>query len=181
MAEVSEFDFKVRKDKKKQEKTKSKRMVVRDDNTVVTNDKKSDRGSVYSEESSKHSSTEYAEAYERLQRELGTSESNDDKCGRTIKNWADEVEQQESESECEDDVPDTEFIPNRVNVLGIASETREQLMHEISKIRMEMDAMKEAMKPQGVDAAFNLILKNIDNLSTKQKHALANAIIISMK
>nr|AXF38725.1 MAG: non-structural protein 5 [Rotavirus G] len=181
MAEVSEFDFKIKKDRKKQKEIKSKKMVVKDNETVITNEKKSECGSIYSEESSKHSSSGYAEAYERLQRELGADESNDNKCERTIKNWADEVERQESESECEYDVPDTEFIPKKVNVIDIGSETKEQMMHEISKLRMEMDHIREAMKPQGVDATFNLILKNIDNLSTKQKHALAIAVINSMK
>nr|WIF29880.1 NSP5 [Rotavirus G]WIF29882.1 NSP5 [Rotavirus G]WMI31332.1 NSP5 [Rotavirus G]WMI31333.1 NSP5 [Rotavirus G] len=181
MAEVSEFDFKIKKDKKKQEKIKSKKMVVKDTETTVTHEEKSEQGSVYSEESSKHSSSGYAEAYERLQRELNANESNDSKCKRTIRSWADEVEKQESESESEYDVPDTEFISKKMNVIDVGSETKEQLMNEISKIRMEMDVIKEAMKPQGVDAAFNLILKNIDNLSTKQKHALANAIIMSMK
>ncbi|AFL91902.1 NSP5 [Rotavirus G chicken/03V0567/DEU/2003] len=181
MAEVSEFDFKIKKDKKKQEKTKSKKMVVKDNETVVTHEEKSERGSVYSEESSSHSSSNYAEAYERLQRELNASESNDNKCKRTIRNWADEVEKQESESENEYDVPDTEFIPKKTNIIDMGSEAKEQIMNEISKIRMEMDVIKEAMKPQGVDAAFNLILKNVDNLSTKQKHALVNAIVMSMK
>nr|QDY92357.1 non-structural protein 5 [Wild duck Rotavirus G-like] len=188
MAEASEFSFNLNKKKAAKEQQKKKmteKKLLRDDETVLTVDNKSDCGSKYSEESSR-SNSGYSDAYTRLQREMSAQENNDEKCEKTLASWADEMDRLEEE---EYDVPDTDPRDiERMRAKRLAAQQKadkcdntHELEIKMSALEVELEKMKEMMKPQGVDAAFNTILRNIDNLTTKQKQALVTAIITSMK
>nr|AXF38056.1 NSP5 [Rotavirus G] len=189
MAEVSEFDFNIKKTKRKIDTTtkqkKNFKMSLDDKATEITNDNLLETKSNYSEESFHTNTSNYSDAYNRLKKELESDESNDIKCKRTIENWADEMDREDIDDSY--DVPDTERTMQKIDIRTVENikmngdYTTEMLLNEISKLRIEIDVVKEASKISGIDTAFNTILRNVDNLSTKQKHALINAIVTTMK
>nr|AGW95853.1 NSP5 [Rotavirus G pigeon/HK18]WQF62283.1 MAG: NSP5 protein [Rotavirus G] len=189
MAEVSEFDFNIKKTKKKIDTTtrqkKNFKMNFNDTATEITNDNLIETKSNYSEESFHTNTSSYSDAYNRLKKELESDESNDIKCKKTIENWAEEMDREDIEDLC--DMQDTEEISQKIsvkitdNMKANGDYTTEMLLNEISRLRVEIDVVKEVSKINSIDAAFNTILRNIDNLSTKQKHALVNAIVTTMK
>nr|AXF38741.1 MAG: non-structural protein 5 [Ruddy turnstone rotavirus] len=184
MAEASEFEFKLNKKKEIKKKTNQKTPVAKSTTTTMTKEDRSDVESNYSEESTRSSNFQYAEAYNKLQREIAAEENNDVKCEKTIASWADEVGNEEDYYDRPDTDPEDlkrmKEMKRRHNP-SQKTEFEEDMNLEISALKMELERVKQELKPQGLDAAYNTVLRNINNLSTSQKHALVTAIVSSMK
>nr|ANN82124.1 non-structural protein 5 [Rotavirus B] len=166
MSEASEFKFPSgsrRKDKTS--KTPTKRMST-DSASIKSDDRSSNREDAASVYSAETINSHYEEAYNALRREPVIEESNDICCLDEPYN-----------------VTEIEKPPKsrrNVEIVRYVQPDNQDMLEKISELTLEIEKLKTASQPQSVDAAFNQILRNVDNLNTKQKQALVNAIINSM-
>nr|BAM65601.1 nonstructural protein 5 [Porcine rotavirus B] len=166
MSEASEFKF-PSGSRRKDKSSKTPMKKTSSDSASVKSDSKSsnheDAASVYSAETI---NSEYEEAYNMLRREPLIEESNDVCCLDEPYNVT-EVEKPPK--------------PRRnIEVLRYTQSDNQDMLEKISELTLEIEKLKTATQPVGVDAAFNQVLRNVDNLNTRQKQALVNAIINSM-
>nr|ABL68076.1 nonstructural protein 5 [Bovine group B rotavirus] len=165
MSEASEFRFPSGNRKRdKVSKTHTKRMPS--DSVSIKSESKSsscdDAASVYSAETI---NSEYEEAYNKLRREPVIEESNDSCC----------LDESFTASELQ-----RKTKSKRITEIRYEHTDNNDVLEKLSELTLELEKLKTATQPIGVDAAFNQILRNVDNLNTKQKQALVNAIVNSM-
>nr|QXV87670.1 non-structural protein 5 [Rotavirus B] len=165
MSEASEFRFPSGNRKRdKVSKTSNKKMPSDSTSTKSESEtsSRSDAVSVYSAETI---NSEYEEAYNKLRREPVIEESNDSCC-------------------LDESFPAIETVkktrPKRITEVRYDHSDNSDILEKLSELTLELEKLKTATQPVGVDAAFNQILRNVDNLNTKQKQALVNAIVNSM-
>uniref|UniRef100_P30890 Non-structural protein 5 n=1 Tax=Rotavirus B (isolate RVB/Rat/United States/IDIR/1984/G1P[X]) TaxID=28877 RepID=NSP5_ROTGI len=173
MAEASEFNFNLRR--KSRAVTASRRVKEEVKEKQKMDDSKSqvvdvDSVSVYSHESSR---SNYSDAYEKLKREPVVEESNDARY-RTFEFSEDEetfkpANKMSDKSQRNSKSKHTEGL-----------ECSDTVLEKISELTLEIEKVKQMNQPITVDAAFNMTLRNVDNLTTRQKQALVNSIINSM-
>nr|BAM65590.1 nonstructural protein 5 [Porcine rotavirus B] len=172
MAEASEFNFNTRRnrratssEKKVREEAKQKKV---EEKNVVCED--IDSVSVYSQESLR---SNYSDAYDKLKREPLVEDSNDEKY-KTV-----ELSEDEEIFKPIKKRPDK---PQRESRNGNIEESDSQglIMEKISELSLELEKVKQANQPLTIDTAFNMTLRNVDNLSVRQKQALVMAIVNSM-
>nr|BAM65583.1 nonstructural protein 5 [Porcine rotavirus B] len=172
MAEASEFNFNTRRNRR----TTSSEKKVREELKPKKAEEKNitcdeiDSVSVYSQESSR---SNYSDAYDKLKREPLVEDSNDEKY-KTLELSEDEdifkpVNTRSDKSQRESKSRNNEEFSNQ-----------DLIMEKISELSLEIEKVKQANQPLTIDTAFNMTLRNVDNLSVRQKQALVMAIVNSM-
>nr|BAM65588.1 nonstructural protein 5 [Porcine rotavirus B] len=173
MAEASEFNFNLRRKRRTVNEKREAKEVVKPKMPV---EEKSDNyeevesASVYSQESSR---SNYSDAYEKLKREPVVEDSNDERY-KTLEYSEDE--------EIFKSVPKRSDKPVRSTSRTQHESNNESdiVMEKISELSLEIEKMKQLSQPLTVDSAFNMTLRNVDNLTTRQKQALVTALVNSM-
>nr|ANN82121.1 non-structural protein 5 [Rotavirus B] len=173
MAEASEFNFNARRKKRTVSEKREAKEVVKPKMPV---EEKSDNyeeiesASVYSQESSR---SNYSDAYDRLKREPMVEDSNDERY-KTLE-YSEDEEIFKSTSKRGDK-------PTRSSSRTQHEDNTDSnlVMEKISELSLEIERLKHQNQPHTVDSAFNMTLRNVDNLTTKQKQALIMAIVNSM-
>nr|BAM65594.1 nonstructural protein 5 [Porcine rotavirus B] len=173
MAEASEFNFNARRKKRTVNEKRETKEVVKPKMPV---EEKSDgyeeieSASVYSQESSR---SNYSDAYEKLKREPVVEDSNDERY-KTLE-YSEDEEIFKSTTKRSD------------KQMRSASRTQHEdssdssvVMEKISELSLEIERLKQQNQPATVDSAFNMTLRNVDNLTVRQKQALVTAIVNSM-
>nr|BAM65591.1 nonstructural protein 5 [Porcine rotavirus B]BAM65592.1 nonstructural protein 5 [Porcine rotavirus B] len=173
MAEASEFNFNIRRKKRTVSEKRETKEVVKSKMPVEEkseNYEEVESASVYSQESSR---SNYSDAYEKLKREPMVEDSNDERY-KTL--------------EYSEDEEIFKSTPKRGDKLTqSASRTQHEdngdsstIMEKISELSLEIEKVKQQHQPLTVDSAFNMTLRNVDNLTTRQKQALVVALVNSM-
>nr|AAD02953.1 phosphoprotein NSP5 [Rotavirus B] len=165
MSEASEFRFPSGNRKRdKVSKVNTKRMLS-DSASTKSDSESSSRGDVTSVYSAETTNSEYEEAYNKLRREPVIEESNDSCC-------------------LDDSFPSTETTKKtrseKITEVRYEQSDNSDVLEKLSELTLELEKLKTATQPVGVHPAFNQILRNVDNLNTKQKQALVNALVNSM-
>nr|WLD25322.1 NSP5 [Rotavirus B] len=173
MAEASEFNFNVRRKRRTISEKRETKEVVKPKMPV---EEKSDNyeevesASVYSQESSR---SNYSDAYEKLKREPVVEDSNDEKY-KTLEYSEDEEIFRSTSKRSDKPTRSTSKTQHE------SSSDSDIIMERISELSLEVEKLKQSSQPLTVDSAFNVLLRNVDNLNTRQKQALITAIINSM-
>nr|QGH58993.1 metalloprotein and phosphoprotein [Rotavirus B] len=173
MAEASEFNFNARRKRRTVHEKRETKEVVKPKMPV---EEKSDHyedvesASVYSQESSR---SNYSDAYEKLKREPVVEDSNDERY-KTLEYSEDE--------EVFKSAPKRSDKPARNTSRTKLEDSNDSsiIMEKISELSLEVEKMKQDHQPLTVDSAFNMTLRNVDNLTTRQKQALVTALVNSM-
>nr|QGH58994.1 metalloprotein and phosphoprotein [Rotavirus B] len=173
MAEASEFNFNTRRKKRTVSEKRETKEVVKPKMPVEgKGDTYEDveSASVYSQESSR---SNYSDAYEKLKREPVVEDSNDERY-KTLEYSEDE--------EVFKSAPKRSDKPTRSVSKAQHEDSNDSsiIMEKISELSLELEKMKHQYQPLTVDSAFNMTLRNVDNLTTKQKQALVTALVNSM-
>uniref|UniRef100_A0AB38ZK49 NSP5 n=1 Tax=Crocidura shantungensis seadorna-like virus 2 TaxID=3139546 RepID=A0AB38ZK49_9REOV len=169
-------------------KRKTKKIIYDSDdessgNVVV---EKVDDKSVASEDSSStHSYEDYAESYRELQREVDLHLQKEDSVdGITLKSKVSTPfisTDVELSVEKEQKIDKTKMKKGKNEGEIITYNISSDVHYKISQLEQEINVLKIAQKNLTVDRAYNLLMVNIDGLSTAQKKALINAVISTMK
>nr|ASN74343.1 nonstructural protein 5 [Rotavirus B] len=173
MAEASEFNFNTRRKKRAVSEKRETKEVVKSKMPVEgknDNYEEIESASVYSQESSR---SNYSDAYDRLKREPMVEDSNDERY-KTLE-YSEDEEIFKSTSKRGD-------RPTRSVSKTQHEDSNDSniVMEKISELSLEIERLKHQSQPQTVDSAFNMTLRNVDNLTTKQKQALIMALVNSM-
>nr|AFP25432.1 nonstructural protein NSP5 [Human rotavirus B] len=169
MAEASEFNFTTKRkqrtmsDRRTREDTKQKKIEEKSDVDLV------DSASVYSQESAR---SNYSDAYDKLKREPIVEESNDAKYRNFEFSEDEEVYRPSSKT--------SDKSYREMKRKYDSTSTSDSILEKLSELNLEIEKIKQMNQPVTIDAAFNMILRNVDNLTIRQKQALINAIINSM-
>nr|QGH58997.1 metalloprotein and phosphoprotein [Rotavirus B] len=173
MAEASEFNFNTRRKRRTVTEKRETKEVVKPKMPV---EEKSDTyeevesASVYSQESSR---SNYSDAYEKLKREPVVEDSNDERY-KTLE-YSEDEEIFKSTSKRSD-----KPMRNTSQTQHEDSNDSSIIMEKISELSLEIERIKQQNQPLTVDSAFNMTLRNVDNLTTRQKQALMTALVNSM-
>nr|BAM65596.1 nonstructural protein 5 [Porcine rotavirus B] len=173
MAEASEFNFNARRKRRAVNEKRETKEVVKPKMPVEEKSESYEEvesASVYSQESSR---SNYSDAYEKLKREPVVEDSNDERY-KTL--------------EYSEDEEIFKSTPKRGDKsTRSASRTQQEdnndsstIMERISELSLEIEKVKQQHQPFTVDSAFNMTLRNVDNLTTRQKQALVTALVNSM-
>nr|BAM65584.1 nonstructural protein 5 [Porcine rotavirus B] len=174
MAEASEFNFNARRKRRTVSEKRETKEVVKPKTPVEEkendNYEEIESASVYSQESSR---SNYSDAYEKLKREPVVEDSNDERY-RTLEYSEDE--------EIFKSAPKRSDKPSRSTSRTQHEENdgSSVVMERISELSLEVERLKQQSQPLTVDSAFNMTLRNVDNLTTRQKQALVTALVNSM-
>nr|AUG44938.1 non-structural protein 5 [Rotavirus B] len=173
MAEASEFNFNVRRKRRTVTEKREVKEVVKPKMSTEEKDdsyEAIESASVYSQESSR---SNYSDAYEKLKREPVVEDSNDERY-KTLE-YSEDEEIFRSTSKRGDK-------PTRNNSKTQHEDSNDSsiVMEKISELSLEIERIKQQSQPLTVDSAFNMTLRNVDNLTTRQKQALITAIVNSM-
>nr|QGH58991.1 metalloprotein and phosphoprotein [Rotavirus B] len=173
MAEASEFNFNARRNRRTVSEKRQTKEIVKPKTQV---EEKSDNyeevesASVYSQESSR---SNYSDAYENLKREPVVEDSNDERY-KTLE-YSEDEEIFKSTSKRNDKPTRTKSRTQRDD-----SNDSSIVMEKISELSLQIARQKQAHQPLTVNSALNMIFRNIDNLTTKQKQEIIMALTNSM-
>nr|BAM65586.1 nonstructural protein 5 [Porcine rotavirus B] len=173
MAEASEFNFNARRKRRTVNEKRESKEVVKSKASV---EEKSDNyeeiesASVYSQESSR---SNYSDAYEKLKREPVVEDSNDERY-KTLEYSEDEEIFKSTSKRGDKPTRSTSRTQHEENSGSSV------VMERISELSLEVERLKQQSQPLTVDTAFNMTLRNVDNLTTRQKQALVTALVNSM-
>nr|AIN76795.1 nonstructural protein 5 [Porcine rotavirus B] len=173
MAEASEFNFNARRKRRNVSEKRETKEVVK---SKMSAEEKSDNyeevesASVYSQESSR---SNYSDAYEKLKREPVVEDSNDERY-KTLEYSEDEEIFKSTPKRGDKPSRSTSKIQHEENTDSSV------VMERISELSLEVERLKQQSQPLTVDSAFNMTLRNVDNLTTRQKQALVTALVNSM-
>nr|AUG44936.1 non-structural protein 5 [Rotavirus B] len=173
MAEASEFNFNLRRKRRTVNEKRETKEVIKSKAPVDEKNESYEEvesASVYSQESSR---SNYSDAYEKLKREPVVEDSNDERY-KTLEYSEDEEIFRSTPKRGDKPARSTSKMHNEDNVDSSV------VMEKISELSLEIERMKQQSQPLTVDAAFNMTLRNVDNLTTRQKQALVIALVNSM-
>nr|UUW33708.1 NSP5 protein [Rotavirus J] len=165
MSEELAFTFKSKKSKKL-----SPKLILPENDAASTVIVEEDVKSLASEsESSEHSYEKYAQAYDDFSRELAASES------KSV-DFAEDFEDVET-------VEEKRKAPKVLSKIQkpIVQSGNDGLEYKLAQLQLRLEKVESENKAKTLESAMNMVIANVDNLTTPQKKTLLHAIISTMK